>query len=72
MMNDSRTRGAARFDCDADQAASSAARSSVFAATDISLDGQTGLLIGPEARPAPAFRGADDPQTTSGPRTVRR
>lgn len=43
--------------------ASLAARSSVFAATDISLNGQTGVLIGPEARPVPAFRGATDPQT---------
>ncbi|MDH6117239.1 SDR family NAD(P)-dependent oxidoreductase [Kitasatospora sp. GAS204B] len=39
-----------------------AARPSVFAATDTSLDGRTGLLIGPEARPVPAFRGATDPQ----------
>ena len=42
--------------------ASVAARPSVFAATDASLDGQTGPLIGPEARPVPAFRGATDPQ----------
>ncbi|MFD8732724.1 SDR family NAD(P)-dependent oxidoreductase [Streptomyces sp. NPDC059611] len=43
--------------------ASVAARSSVFAATDASLDGRTGLLVGPEARPVPLFRGADDPRT---------
>ncbi|MFD0021265.1 SDR family NAD(P)-dependent oxidoreductase [Streptomyces sp. NPDC058382] len=42
--------------------ASVAARSSVFAATDPSLDGRTGLLIGPEARPVPLFRGAADPR----------
>jgi NAD(P)-dependent dehydrogenase (short-subunit alcohol dehydrogenase family) len=42
--------------------ASVAARPSVFAATDASLDGQTGLLIGPEATPVPAFRGSTDPQ----------
>ncbi|MEU8706565.1 SDR family NAD(P)-dependent oxidoreductase [Streptomyces sp. NPDC048565] len=43
--------------------ASTAARSSVFAATDVSLDGRTGLVIGPEARPVPLFRGATDPRT---------
>jgi NAD(P)-dependent dehydrogenase (short-subunit alcohol dehydrogenase family) len=42
--------------------ASVAARPSVFAATDASLDGQTGLLIGPEARPVPVFRGVTDPR----------
>ncbi|MET8446736.1 SDR family NAD(P)-dependent oxidoreductase [Streptomyces sp. NPDC005209] len=42
--------------------ASVAARPSVFAATDASLDGRTGLLIGPEAHPVPAFRGSNDPQ----------
>lgn len=42
--------------------ASVAAQSSVFAATDASLDGQTGLVIGPEARPVPAFRGTTDPR----------
>lgn len=43
--------------------ASMAARSSVFAATDASLDGRTGVLVGPEARPVPLFRGATDPRT---------
>ncbi|MCF3131148.1 SDR family NAD(P)-dependent oxidoreductase [Streptomyces olivochromogenes] len=42
--------------------ASVAARPSVLAATDASLDGRTGLLIGPEAHPVPAFRGSTDPQ----------
>jgi len=42
--------------------ASVAARPSVLAATDASLDGHTGLLIGPGTRPVPAFRGAADPQ----------
>ncbi|AGK81641.1 Short chain dehydrogenase/reductase family oxidoreductase [Streptomyces microflavus DSM 40593] len=42
--------------------ASVAARSSVFAATADSLDGRTGLLVGPEARPVPLFRGAADPR----------
>lgn len=43
--------------------ASMAAASSVFAATDASLDGQTGVLIGPEARPVPVFGGAEDSLT---------
>jgi AcrR family transcriptional regulator len=43
--------------------ASVAASPSVFAATDASLDGQTGVLIGPGARPVPVFRGADDLRT---------
>ncbi|WP_432152180.1 SDR family NAD(P)-dependent oxidoreductase [Streptomyces sp. bgisy029] len=43
--------------------ASVAARSSLFAATDASLDGRTGLLIGSEARPVRLFRGADDPRS---------
>ncbi|MGY1994955.1 SDR family NAD(P)-dependent oxidoreductase [Streptomyces rochei] len=43
--------------------ASVAASPSVFAATDGSLDGQTGVLIGPGVRPTPVFRAADDPRT---------
>ncbi|WP_042377215.1 SDR family NAD(P)-dependent oxidoreductase [Streptacidiphilus melanogenes] len=39
-----------------------AARSSVLAATDPSLDGRTGLLIGPEAVPVTPIRWATDPQ----------
>ncbi|MEU1401935.1 SDR family NAD(P)-dependent oxidoreductase [Streptomyces sp. NPDC005728] len=39
-----------------------AARSSIVAATDPALDGRTGLLIGPEALPVPAFRGSTDPR----------
>ncbi|MFJ8825505.1 SDR family NAD(P)-dependent oxidoreductase [Streptomyces sp. NPDC102467] len=50
------------FERSTDGTASDAARPSIFAATDASLDGQTGLLIGPEIRPVPAFRGATDPQ----------
>ncbi|MET9294994.1 SDR family NAD(P)-dependent oxidoreductase [Streptomyces sp. NPDC003077] len=42
--------------------ASEAARSSVFAATDASLDGRTGIVIGPQSRPVPVFRGATDPR----------
>ncbi|MBL1086965.1 SDR family NAD(P)-dependent oxidoreductase [Streptomyces actinomycinicus] len=45
--------------------ASVAARSSVVAATDASLDGRTGLLIGPEARPVPAYRGSTDARTVA-------
>ncbi|GAB2827174.1 SDR family oxidoreductase [Actinocorallia aurea] len=43
--------------------ASEAARSSVFAATDPSLSGSTGVLIGAEARPVPMVRAAADPLT---------
>jgi NAD(P)-dependent dehydrogenase (short-subunit alcohol dehydrogenase family) len=46
--------------------ASVAARSSVVAATDPALDGRTGLLIGPQATPVPAFRGSTDPRTVEG------
>ncbi|MFJ1709845.1 SDR family NAD(P)-dependent oxidoreductase [Kitasatospora sp. NPDC088346] len=41
--------------------ASVAARPSVFAATDASLDGRTGLLIGPRALPVPVPRSATAP-----------
>ncbi len=40
-----------------------AARSSIAAATDASLDGRTGLLIGPEVTPVPASRASTDPRT---------
>ncbi|WP_030916631.1 SDR family NAD(P)-dependent oxidoreductase [Streptosporangium amethystogenes] len=40
--------------------ASLAARSSVLAAADASLDGRTGLVIGPEARPVAPFRPVTD------------
>ncbi|MEV0352815.1 SDR family NAD(P)-dependent oxidoreductase [Nonomuraea sp. NPDC050680] len=43
--------------------ASVAARPSILAATDASLDGQTGLVIGPEARPVAPFRASRDPRT---------
>ncbi|WP_066370548.1 SDR family NAD(P)-dependent oxidoreductase [Herbidospora mongoliensis] len=43
--------------------ASVAARPSVFAATDPGLDGETGLVIGPRARPVPAYRPSLDPRT---------
>ncbi|GAA1878588.1 hypothetical protein GCM10009753_02190 [Streptantibioticus ferralitis] len=45
--------------------ASVAARPSVFAATDVSLDGRTGLVIGPQAHPVPAFRGSTDTRTVN-------
>jgi NAD(P)-dependent dehydrogenase (short-subunit alcohol dehydrogenase family) len=41
--------------------ASVAARSSVFAATDPSLDGRTGLLIGPASAPVTPLRWSTDP-----------
>ncbi|GLU46955.1 SDR family NAD(P)-dependent oxidoreductase [Nocardiopsis ansamitocini] len=40
-----------------------AARSSILAATDASLDGRTGLVLGPHARPVRPFRHADNPRT---------
>lgn len=43
--------------------ASVAARSSVAAATDVSLDGRTGLLIGSRAVPVSPFRGSTDRRT---------
>ena len=43
--------------------ASVAAQPSILAATDASLDGQTGLVIGPEARPVAPFRASRDPRT---------
>ncbi|MFJ2021151.1 SDR family NAD(P)-dependent oxidoreductase [Streptomyces nodosus] len=45
--------------------ASEAAKPSVVAATDPALDGRTGLLIGPQARPVPPFRGSTDPRTVT-------
>ncbi|WP_440102679.1 SDR family NAD(P)-dependent oxidoreductase [Streptosporangium sp. H16] len=40
-----------------------AARSSILAAADASLDGRTGLVIGPRARPVRPFAPATDPRT---------
>ncbi|WP_440066809.1 SDR family NAD(P)-dependent oxidoreductase [Streptosporangium sp. OZ121] len=40
-----------------------AARSSILAAADVSLDGRTGLVIGPRARPVRPFAPAADPRT---------
>ncbi|MFJ3793192.1 SDR family NAD(P)-dependent oxidoreductase [Kitasatospora sp. NPDC090091] len=54
-----------RFERSTAGPASEAARSSVAAATDPALYGRTGLLIGPEGRPVPAFRGATDPKIVS-------
>lgn len=51
-----------RFERSTAAPASVAAQSSIVAATDASLDGQTGVLIGPQAQPVPVFRGATDPQ----------
>ncbi|MFC7327906.1 hypothetical protein [Marinactinospora rubrisoli] len=45
--------------------ASVAARPSIVAATDASLDGRTGLLIGPRAASVPVFRGSTDPRTVN-------
>ncbi|MFC5663722.1 SDR family NAD(P)-dependent oxidoreductase [Kitasatospora misakiensis] len=43
--------------------ASVAAEPSVVAATDPSLDGRTGLIIGPRTQPVPAPRASTDPRT---------
>ncbi len=40
-----------------------AARPSLLAAADASLNGRTGLVIGPRARPVAPFRSATDPRT---------
>lgn len=42
--------------------ASVAAKPSIFAATDASLVGRTGLVIGPQAHPVAPFRAATDPR----------
>lgn len=41
--------------------ASVAAKPSIFAATDDSLTGRTGIVIGPQAHPITPFRAATDP-----------
>lgn len=46
--------------------ASAAAKPSIVAATDPTLDGQTGLIIGPQTHPVPAFRASTDPRTVTG------
>ncbi|ASO19068.1 NAD(P)-dependent dehydrogenase (short-subunit alcohol dehydrogenase family) [Actinoalloteichus hoggarensis] len=52
--------------------ASSAARSPIFAATDASLAGRTGLLIGPESRPVTPLRSSTDPRTIGDVRRLSR
>lgn len=42
--------------------ASLAAKPSIFAATDVSLAGRTGVVIGPQAHPVAPFRAATDPR----------
>jgi hypothetical protein len=42
--------------------ASTAARSSIVAATDDTLIGRTGVVIGPRARPVAPFRPATEPR----------
>ncbi|QFZ24611.1 SDR family NAD(P)-dependent oxidoreductase [Saccharothrix syringae] len=45
--------------------ASVAAKPSVFAATDASLEGRTGVVVGPAARPVPPFGPATDPRVAA-------
>ena len=50
--------------------ASVAARPSIFAATDGSLTGQTGVVIGPQAHPVAPFRSATDPRVAEAVRRL--
>ncbi|MEU6773241.1 SDR family NAD(P)-dependent oxidoreductase [Streptomyces sp. NPDC046759] len=50
--------------------ASLAARSSIFAATDGSLAGRTGVVIGPQAHPVAPFRAAADPRVAEAVRRL--
>ncbi|MFI9644692.1 SDR family NAD(P)-dependent oxidoreductase [Streptomyces sp. NPDC052040] len=50
--------------------ASVAARPSVFAATDDSLTGRTGIVIGPRAQPVAPIRSAADPRTAEAVRRL--
>lgn len=49
-----------------------AARPSLFAATETSLDGKTGLLIGPDTRPAMPSRRSARPRTVRDVLTLSR
>lgn len=51
-----------RFERATSGPASAAAKPSVFAATDGSLTGRTGIVIGPQAQPVAPFRPATDPR----------
>ncbi|MGN9785100.1 SDR family NAD(P)-dependent oxidoreductase [Nonomuraea sp. ZG12] len=53
-----------RFDRATSVSPAVAARPSLLAAADASLNGQTGLVIGPQARPIAPFRPATDPHMT--------
>ncbi|MFI9005664.1 SDR family NAD(P)-dependent oxidoreductase [Actinosynnema sp. NPDC053489] len=50
------------FDRATSGSAAAAARSSIAAATDPSLDGRTGVVLGPDARPVRPFHVATDPR----------
>ena len=52
--------------------ASVAARPSILAAADASLDGRTGLVIGSKARPVTPFAPAADPRTAKAVLTLSR
>ncbi|MGW1916886.1 SDR family NAD(P)-dependent oxidoreductase [Streptomyces sp. NPDC002076] len=51
-----------RFERSTSGPASQAAKPSIFAATDGSLAGRTGVVIGPQAHPVTPFRPAQDPR----------
>lgn len=50
--------------------ASVAAKPSIFAATDATLAGRTGLVIGPQAHPVAPFRAATDPRIAAAVRRL--
>ncbi|MEU9337016.1 SDR family NAD(P)-dependent oxidoreductase [Streptomyces sp. NPDC048290] len=59
-----------RFERSTSGPAEDAARSSVFAATDASLTGRTGVVIGPDVRPVAPFRAATDPRVAGAVRRL--
>ncbi|MEV4016800.1 SDR family NAD(P)-dependent oxidoreductase [Nonomuraea angiospora] len=59
-----------RFERSTSGPAAAAARSSILAATDVSLAGRTGLLIGPQGHPVTPSRGATDPRTVQAVRRL--
>ncbi|MDT9687199.1 SDR family NAD(P)-dependent oxidoreductase [Streptomyces sp. P9(2023)] len=59
-----------RFERSTSGPASVAARPSVFAATDGSLTGRTGVMVGPRAQPVAPFRAATDPRVAEAVRRL--
>ncbi|MEV7595838.1 SDR family NAD(P)-dependent oxidoreductase [Kitasatospora sp. NPDC089797] len=59
-----------RFERSTSGPASVAARPSIVAATDETLNGRTGIVIGPDARPTTPFRAATDPRLAAAVRRL--